>query len=180
MADNDAAVDGKDNSEEVKGAKGGRLKKLILALLLGLISLSLGLVAAVGVDGVSEIVGSGASSEASDEDGKDVEDKDKYAFVNFDEMIVNISGYSTAGRKVSRFMKIKISMVIDAGHAEEVEKKKIFLRDNFQNYLRELDEREIEGSKGIESLRVELLKRAKAVVGKDAPKEILIGELIIQ
>ena len=45
MADNDAAVDGKDNSEEVKGAKGGRLKKLILALLLGLISLSLGLVA---------------------------------------------------------------------------------------------------------------------------------------
>ncbi|EPX78009.1 flagellar basal body-associated FliL family protein [Salipiger mucosus] len=178
-------VDGEDAPDVNKGRMKGKLLKFALLILIGGASLTGGLVAAVGIDGVKNAV-SGTSEEAhSAEQTHETETEDTvdYAYLNFDEMIVNITGYTASGRKTSRFMKIKLTMVYeDQGpdEATELENKKIFMRDSFQDYLRQLDERDLQGSYGLVRLRSELLKRAKAVTGNQAPQEILIGDLIIQ
>jgi flagellar FliL protein len=61
-----------------------------------------------------------------------------------------------------------------------VEERKEFVRDAFQDYLRQLSERDVQGSAGLAILKAELLRRARSIAGTDAPQEILISDLIIQ
>ena len=101
--------------------------------------------------------------------------------LEFDEMIVNITGRSASGKKTTRFLKVKLSLVVeDNGNFDEIESRKIYMRDSFQDYLRQVDEAELIGSMGLMNLKVNLLQRAKAIVGNKAPKEVFILDLIIQ
>ena len=54
------------------------------------------------------------------------------------------------------------------------------MRDSFQDYLRTLDERDLRGSLGLSELKSELLRRARAVSGGEAPREILVSDMIVQ
>jgi flagellar FliL protein len=61
-----------------------------------------------------------------------------------------------------------------------VEARKLYLRDSFQDYLRQLGERDVQGSYGIAMLKSELLRRARAISASEAPQDILISDLIVQ
>lgn len=100
----------------------------------------------------------------------------------FKEIIVNITATTATGRQTTRFLKLNAALVYDsaapgAGHIEE---RKLFLRDSFQDYLRQLSERDLQGSVGLAVLKGELLRRARAISDSQAPQEILIADLIVQ
>lgn len=178
MADEELSAVDKIDAKGAPTEEGGSpIRRLILLLAIGCASAMVGLFFAVGSDGLKSLF---TGSDEISAEKEEMKEEGRYAYVNFDEMIVNISGHTTQGRKVSRFMKVKLTLVVDEAEYMSVNDRKAFIRDNFQNYMRQLDEREVAGSIGIESLKAELLKRAKAVAGNDAPKEVLIGELIIQ
>jgi flagellar FliL protein len=100
----------------------------------------------------------------------------------FKEIIVNISATTATGRQTTRFLKLNTALVYDekAPGADHIEERKEFVRDAFQDYLRQLSERDVQGSAGLAILKAELLRRARSIAGTDAPQEILISDLIIQ
>ncbi|MGR3321920.1 MAG: flagellar basal body-associated FliL family protein [Pseudooceanicola sp.] len=100
----------------------------------------------------------------------------------FKEIIVNITATTATGRQTSRFLKLNVALVYDETRpgAANIEDRKLFLRDSFQDYLRQLNEADLRGSIGLVRLKAELLRRARAITGSEAPKEILIADLIIQ
>lgn len=126
------------------------------------------------------------------------------AMLTLDDMILNIRGTSAAGRETSRLMRISLTLVYDAAYdgiaaptpaegdhgvangapqanpAGAMAAKTPFLRDAFLEYLRQLTDRDLDGTLGLSTAKAELLKRARAVVGGDAPREVLIGDLVIQ
>ncbi len=157
--------------------------RLVLIIALSSLSLAGGLVAAIGLDGVGNLISGSSETDDEESDAEEQEEageEEVYGIMNFEEFIVNITGYSLQGRKTTRYMKVKLSIVYDEAEFSSLEDRKLFIRDSFQDYMRQLDERELEGSYGIISLKAELLKRAKAIAGTKGPREILIGDLIIQ
>jgi flagellar protein FliL len=156
--------------------------KIILIVLLASVSLMAGLVGTMGVGGVKNLVA--GSSEKPDvavsHDSEPVEEEPVYGILNLEEMIVNITGYTATGRTTSRFLKLKVSIVYDETIGQELASRKLFLRDAFQDYLRQLNEKDLAGSIGLATLKAELLKRAKSIAGNEAPKSVLVGDLIIQ
>lgn len=100
----------------------------------------------------------------------------------FQEMIVNISATTDSGRQTSRFLKLDLALVYDKTQDADglVEARHIFLRDAFQDYLRQLADRDLEGTYGLVNIKGELLRRARAISGSDAPHELLITGLVIQ
>lgn len=187
MADNeekvqDEASTDKERDAPNKGKLGGLPFKIIAIVLIGSISLAGGLVAAVGLGGAGDIL-SGTAEESIHEQELEEEEEEhvaSYGIMNLDEFIVNITGRTLRGRVTSRFMKVKLSIVYDEAHGKELNDRKPFVRDTFQDYMRQLDEKDLEGSYGLLSLKSELLKRAKAIAGTKGAQEILIGDLIIQ
>ncbi len=100
----------------------------------------------------------------------------------FEEMIVNITAKAESGRQTSRFLKVDLSLVYDRQQDLDglVEARHIFLRDAFQDYLRQLADRDLDGTHGLMTVKGELLRRARAIVGSDAPHEMVITGLVIQ
>jgi flagellar FliL protein len=100
----------------------------------------------------------------------------------FKEIIVNITATTATGRQTTRFLKMNLALVYDgmAEGSENVEARKLYLRDSFQDYLRQLGERDVQGSYGIAMLKTELLRRARAISASEAPQDILISDLIVQ
>jgi flagellar FliL protein len=100
----------------------------------------------------------------------------------FKEIITNITATTATGRRTSRFLKLNIALVYDsqAEGADRVEPRKLYLRDSFQEYLRQLTERDLQGTIGLVTLKAELLRRARAITESDAPRELLISDLIVQ
>lgn len=66
------------------------------------------------------------------------------------------------------------------GEGAPLDGKQSHIRDAFIEYLTQVSEPEISGSSGMANLRAELLRRARAVTGSEAPKAILIQDYIIQ
>ena len=80
-------------------------------------------------------------------------------------MIVNISGLLRQ-EKDDEVLKLKMSLVVqDNGHYNEVESRRMYMRDAFQDYLRQIDEKELNGSLGLMNIKMNLLKRAKTILG---------------
>lgn len=67
-----------------------------------------------------------------------------------------------------------------AGGDAGLEDQQPYLRDAFNEYLSNLTKDEVSGSSGMSRMRNELLRRATAVVGNDAPQAILIQDYILQ
>lgn len=102
--------------------------------------------------------------------------------LDFGDMVVNVTGSSATGEPTSRFLKIRFDMVYADGEKNEklMDQKKPFVRDAILSYLRQLHEADLRGSDGLFLLKAELLKRARAVVGSDVPREFLIVDLVMQ
>ncbi|MCA0942312.1 flagellar basal body-associated FliL family protein [Yangia mangrovi] len=100
----------------------------------------------------------------------------------FQEIIVNITATTATGRQTSRFLKLNLALVYDNAlpGAATIETRQLFMRDSFQDYLRQLNESDLQGSIGIARLKGELLRRARAITDSEAPQEFLIADLIIQ
>ena len=107
---------------------------------------------------------------------------DEMTVTPFKEIIVNITSTTATGRRTTRFLKLNLALVYDTAlpGADDVEARKLYLRDSFQDYLRQLNEADLQGTYGLTTLKTELLRRARAVTGSDAPQELLVSDLIVQ
>lgn len=68
----------------------------------------------------------------------------------------------------------------DAAPSDPMQARQPRMRDAFIEYLSQLSEQDVTGSSGLASTRAELLRRARAVAGNDAPRALLIQDFIIQ
>lgn len=166
---------------------------LVLAVVLSLSAVAGGLVVSMGTEGVMALIN---GSEEDPQHATDVQEMDHDAKVDADdhssnpalvvdpmkEIIVNITSMSVTGRKTSRFLKLNLALVFDENieGAAHVSERKIYIRDAFQNYLRQLTERDLSGNIGVIRLKSELLRRVRAVTESEAPKEVLISDIIVQ
>lgn len=180
--------------EEVPQEEGGvpplKRRRKALAIIglavLAVVALGAGLVAAVGPSALGAMLSGDAAEEvatAPDQDGTPpVPPGADMVVMPFQEMIVNISATTDSGRQTSRFLKVDLALVYDRTQDIEgkVEARHIFLRDAFQDYLRQLADRDLEGTYGLVNIKGELLRRARAIAGSDAPHELLITGLVIQ
>ncbi|WP_127900769.1 flagellar basal body-associated FliL family protein [Solirhodobacter olei] len=182
---------------EAEAPKGflGRLlarKKLviIIAVLLFLLAAGGGLWMAMGTRGVTALVGVKPAAKAQAHapagvaggDAQGAAQPTETEILPFKDIVVNISGSTATGATTTRFLKIDLDMVYAASAANKalMEKKQPYLRDAIVGYLRQLSEDDLRGTDGLLLLKAELLKRARAVVGSDAPQEFLVGDLVMQ
>lgn len=189
MSEANAKLAGKASS-----ARPGRLR-LILLVFLSVLALGGGLIAAVGPARILELVGLGGNAaetetEAVSDPTEPATEEVRAALaadpahmaLPFDEIIVNITATTASGRQTSRFLKLDLALIYDstAPDAARLPERQIYMRDSFQDYLRTLDERDLRGSLGLSELKSELLRRARAVSGGEAPREILVSDMIVQ
>mgnify|MGYP001076511203 CR=1 FL=1 len=163
--------------------------QIVLIVFLSGSSITAGLISSIGLGGLGNLF----SSEQNTSEEKDAEDSsskeykdtiindDSVKVLELDEMVVNITGTSSSGRKTSRFLKVKVSLVYSSSDGEsKITSRKAFMRDSFQDYLRQLDEKELVGTLGFTNLKVELLKRAQAIINSNEITDVLISELVVQ
>ncbi|WP_276154463.1 MULTISPECIES: flagellar basal body-associated FliL family protein [unclassified Sulfitobacter] len=122
--------------------------------------------------------------EKGGEDGHGAKPKTevKMPVMPFPEIIVNVTDTGPQGGQTSRFLKLNMLMVYDetAEGADRLIAREIYLRDSFQDFLRQLHVSDLSGSYGLAMLKTELLRRARAVGHTDAPHEILIADMVVQ
>ncbi|WP_417743995.1 flagellar basal body-associated FliL family protein [Salipiger sp.] len=193
-------TDSTGTSQDAKTPKKKTLLRVLALLLLCAAALAGGFVASVGPQGALELIGLAGEAEedaaASDEAAADGH-ADGHAgapaipaglpgehivVTPFQEIIVNITATTATGRQTTRFLKLNLALAYDTrlSGAENIESRKLFLRDSFQEYLRQLNENDLQGSIGLVRLKSELLRRARAISDSDAPQEFLIADLIVQ
>lgn len=104
------------------------------------------------------------------------------ALLDFKDLVVNVAGSSATGAAAQRILRIRFAMAYadPEKNAHLMTQKQPYLRDAILSYLRQLHEADLRGSDGLFLLKAELLKRARAVVGNDAPREFLITDLVMQ
>ncbi|MEI4472008.1 flagellar basal body-associated FliL family protein [Frigidibacter sp. MR17.24] len=124
------------------------------------------------------------------------------ALYELQDMTLNIRGFTPTGAPVDRLIRISMTLSYDAdalerhaGEAPEaaggghgggeaapsgIDASIPHLRDVFLDYLRQITTRDLDGSLGFATVKAELLKRAKAVMGADVPREVLIRDLVVQ
>ena len=184
-----------DDAPKVEGAgdapsPGPRLRRKII-LIAGLAGLSVvallgGLMAALGPSAAMAVLTGAPTPEESaaplPDDANPPPPGAELVVMPFEEMIVNISATAESWRQISRFLKVDLALVYDRTQDSGglVEARHIFLRDAFQDYLRQLAERDLEGTLGLITVKGELLRRARAIAGSDAPHEMVITGLVIQ
>ncbi|MEM1064542.1 MAG: flagellar basal body-associated FliL family protein [Pseudomonadota bacterium] len=122
------------------------------------------------------------ADKSPEKDGTPVAINQQYAVAPFKEIIVNISSITINGQASSRFLKLNIALVYDpsAEGAERIEERQIYIRDSFVEFLRQVTERDLDGSSGLAFLKSELLHRVRLLSESDAPKDLLIADLVIQ
>lgn len=100
----------------------------------------------------------------------------------FPELIVNVTDVTATGRQTTRFLKLNMLMVYDDKQegADRLLSREVYLRDTFQDYLRQLHVSDLRGTRGLAMMKTELLRRARAVGNSDAPAEILISDMVVQ
>ncbi|MFG6568441.1 flagellar basal body-associated protein FliL [Sulfitobacter sp. 1A13679] len=167
---------------------------VLLCLLAGVGGVTL----AIGPSGLMKMAGFGGDERAEDtvETAEDSHGKDavgdghgaksktevKMPVMPFPEIIVNVTDTGPQGGQTSRFLKLNMLMVYDetAEGADRLIAREIYLRDSFQDFLRQLHVSDLSGSYGLAMLKTELLRRARAVGHTDAPHEILIADMVVQ
>ena len=174
-----------DGSEEKPSRK---WPIIVLAVVLSLSALAGGLVVSMGTEGVVALF-NGETETPDIEESHEMEAQENPELSNVSlvvdplkEIIVNITSITETGRKSSRFLKLNLALVFDehAEGAENVLERKVYIRDAFQNYLRQLTERDLSGTIGIVRLKSELLRRARAVTESEAPQGVVISDIIVQ
>lgn len=105
-----------------------------------------------------------------------------YVVAPFKEIIVNITSITANGQATSRFLKLNVALAYDPSidGADRLDERRLFIRDAFVEYLRQLTEDDLRGSAGLARLRADLLHRARILGETDAPRELLIADMVIQ
>ncbi|APX89197.1 hypothetical protein BV394_05270 [Brevirhabdus pacifica] len=193
--------DAKANSQATAGKPGDAAPRplwrklsiiLVLVLLAGGATVG-GLMMAMGPSSVMAMLTGGPAEAATDpkaESPKQAADSKGAGsaggaateIMPFKEIIVNITAITASGRRTSRFLKLNVALVYDAAQDADglVSARQLYMRDAFQDYLRQLTERDLQGTQGLLTLKEELLRRARAIAGSEAPREILVADLIVQ
>lgn len=156
-----------DGAPDAAKAGGGKKKLIIIAaavLLLG------------GGAGAYFMMG---SSPKHEEAGHPVEAKKAVAFVDVNEMIVNLAQEPSQDRQ--RFLKLRVALEVkDPKAVEEVQPLLPRVVDIFQVFVRELRASDLEGSGGVYRLREELLRRVNVAVAPTRVDAVLFKEVVIQ
>lgn len=167
---------------EASGRKKGSSKRIIL--LAALLAVTVG--GAAGgfyMSGGADMLSSGEENTQADravtEKAEGVTAPSQMTY-KLPEVVVNIVGTAPSGRRLSRYLKVGVSLIHPEGAAERIERREDFLRDSFQDFLRQVDEAELEGTAGLVRLRTELLRRTHAILGEGAVSDVLITELLVQ
>lgn len=99
------------------------------------------------------------------------------AFVELPDILVNLRSSS----KRMRFLKLKVALEVkDEKMAEQVKVYTPRILDGFQVYLRALEVEEIEGSRGMQSLKEELMARINHAVTPSRITDVLFKEILVQ
>jgi flagellar FliL protein len=152
------------DAEASSGGGGGR-KKLIL------------------VAGVVLLLAGGGGgwwmTRSAPKDGTAGEAKKAVAFVDVQEMTVNLASEPNQDRP--RFLKLKVALEVrDARVVTEVQPLMPRVQDIFQVFVRELRPSDLEGSGGIHRLREELLRRVNLAIFPSKAEAVLFKEVIVQ
>ena len=98
-------------------------------------------------------------------------------FYDLPEMLVNLN--STGRRR--NFLKMRVSLELaDEDDILTVEMVLPRIVDNFQVYLRELTQEDLQGAAGIYRLREELLNRVNSAVRPIRVSDVLFKEMVVQ
>ncbi len=145
-------------------------KKLIIIIVAAVLLLGGG---GAGVM-MSGILGGGEDKEKTAEEALTAE---HIMYHDMEEFLVNLNN---PGTQIS-FLKAVITLELpNQLSLNEVQDKMPKIRDVFQVYLRELRNSDLQGSAGLQRLRVELLLRINSVMEKGKVNNILFKEIIIQ
>jgi len=174
---------GSDTTDPPKSGR-KRVFKILILILLFLAGLGGGAVAYIGPARLVSLVTTpaegpaeqAASPATADEEIPDTGERKTFLMEDHIVNLVSGDGPST------RFVRVRTALIYNpaALPAEVLSGQKPHLRDAFHGFLSQLTERDLEGSYGLAMVREELLRRARAVVGSDAVREILITDLVIQ
>jgi flagellar protein FliL len=126
--------------------------------------------------------GDGKEGKDGKEDKKGAKKQAGFPVLPFPELIVNVTDVTATGRQTTRFLKLNMLMVYDDKQegADRLLSREVYLRDTFQDYLRQLHVSDLRGTRGLAMMKTELLRRARAVGNSDAPAEILISDMVVQ
>ncbi|MCC2646366.1 MAG: flagellar basal body-associated protein [Rickettsiaceae bacterium] len=98
-------------------------------------------------------------------------------FVNLEDFVVDLSSQSNR----PSFLKLSLTLsLFKQEDMTEVNNKLPIIRDNFQLYLRELREADLNGSGGMYKLKEELLIRLNKILYPIQIKDILFREILIR
>lgn len=100
------------------------------------------------------------------------------AFLKVPDLIVNLS---TEGGGQPRYLRLSVQLEL-ANEADMKAVEAVLPRviDQFQTYLRELRISDLQGSKGMYRLQMELLARVNAAAAPTEVKDVLFQEILIQ
>jgi len=167
MADVAAADDANLEEGAEKPAKKGKLKKLLLLVLLPLFVL----LASLGAAWKFGLFTPSSQKNAAGEVVKEM------AFYNVPSMTVNLS--STEQR--AHYLKIEIALEMqNKSIAENINPVLPRVMDAFQTYLRELRTSDLEGSAAIYRLKEELLRRVNDAIYPAQVDRVLFKEILVQ
>lgn len=155
--------------------KGGKGRRMIMAAVAAAAACGLGAAAFV-------LLPEGAT--AGSAPAADVEDASSAPLeaTLLEEFVVDIATVTTSGRTRTRFLKADIAIVHPATDRTRsmIEARRHHLRDAYVDYLRQLGADDVSGSAGLARMRADLLLRARALLGPDVPREVLLADLVLQ
>ena len=99
------------------------------------------------------------------------------AFLKVPDLIVNLAGDGGQPRYLRLSVQLELANEADMKAVETVLPRVI---DQFQTYLRELRISDLQGSKGMYRLQMELLSRVNAAASPTEVKDVLFQEILIQ
>jgi len=159
----------------VSGDQGGKpagKKKVIIAFA------ALFVVAAAGGGGFvgykKFYAGAPAPENAADVDSPPADDA-KYTLVKIDNLVANLAPGSR-----SRMVRVSaVVPVVEGASTRKNGETEDALREAFLTHLRAVDAADLEGAAGMQRLKDALLSRAKDAVGRNAVKEVLIRDFVV-
>lgn len=80
----------------------------------------------------------------------------------------------------SRYLKIGVTLSIAPQDRARVESVMPYLVDAQQEFLRNIDQHDLQGSNGLYRLRTELRRRFNLIIGRDAVIDVLLRSLLTQ
>ncbi|MDX6752651.1 flagellar basal body-associated FliL family protein [Geminicoccaceae bacterium 1502E] len=101
----------------------------------------------------------------------------KVSFVDLPDLLVNLR----SSDRRPRFLKLRLALEVrDEQAGETVRSLTPRVMDSFQLYLRSLDERELDGPRGLQMLKDEMLMRINHALAPAQVADVLVKEMLVQ